>query len=459
MLFQTSLGIDIEDSRVSMAYLKASFKGVGLAAYAIHLFEKEKPVEEKLGTVRGLVEDFLRENRISSTDIFLGIPRDLTVVRYIELPLAAKENLRETLGYEMGKYVPLSVDDIYFDYQLLGEDKENGLLRVLLIVAKKNAIDPYLDLRNQLGRRICGVENSSTAMANYFSCKPNRPDGDVYALVYVRDDNLELNLVKERFLNYSRSVSTGDNEGNLHSLLLQELKSLRETLGEDHGPLETTFCGPDADNKLLNILREEADLDVRPVDLSGTRIPSYDLIPAYGLALKAIQKVPMDINLLPVELRKKASKVGYYAMFALAGLLILSVVAWGGGSVLHQKLTLNRLNAEINRLSVEIAKIDRVQKKCKKLESRIDYLNTLRGGRAHMMDILKDLSERIPKSAWVRKLNFSDKGMQVEGHADSASELISLLEASPLFKDVAFLSPITKDRDGKERFRIGFQVK
>ncbi len=76
-----------------------------------------------------------------------------------------------------------------------------------------------------------------------------------------------------------------------------------------------------------------------------------------------------------------------------------------------------------------------------------------------MMDILKDLSERIPKSAWVRKLNFSDKGMQVEGHADSASELISLLEASPLFKDVAFLSPITKDRDGKERFRIGFQVK
>ena len=69
MLFQTSLGIDIEDSRVSMAYLKASFKGVGLAAYAIHLFEKEKPVEEKLGTVRGLVEDFLRFHEDASNFI------------------------------------------------------------------------------------------------------------------------------------------------------------------------------------------------------------------------------------------------------------------------------------------------------------------------------------------------------------------------------------------------------
>jgi hypothetical protein len=37
--------------------------------------------------------------------------------------------------------------------------------------------------------------------------------------------------------------------------------------------------------------------------------------------------------------------------------------------------------------------------------------------------------------------------------------LIPLLAASPLLKDVAFLSPITKGRDGKERFRIGFKVR
>ena len=457
MLFQTGLGIDIQDNCVSIVYLKGSFKGVKLAAHAIHSLEKEGTVKEKLGIIARLVRDFMGKNRIPSTEIFLGVPRDTAILRYIELPLAVKENLREALRYEMEKYVPISSEDLYFDYQVLSEDKVNNRLKLLLIVVKKSLIDPYFDLRNRLDVGISGVEITSTAMANYFSCKPDTPKGDAYAFVYLRDGNLELNLVKERLLNYSKSVRVAETKGNLHSLILQELKPLREVLGQ-HGRLEAAFCGPDTGNELLNRLREEGDLDVRPVDLSGTTVPSCVLIPAYGLALKGIQKAPMEINLLPVELRKKPSKVGCYTMFVLAGMVVLSVIAWGGGNIVRQKFDLNQLNVEIKRLDGEIANIERIQTKCKELEDLIDYLNAYRGGRMPTLNILKDLSLRIPEGAWVHKFDFSDKGVQIEGHADSASELIPLLETSPLFKDVAFLSPITKSKDGKERFRIGLKI-
>ncbi len=457
MLFQTGLGIDIQDNCVSIAYLKGSFKGVKLAAHAVHSIEKEGTVKEKLGIIAGFVRDFMGKNRITSTEIFLGIPRDTAILRYIELPLAVKENLRGALRYEMEKYVPISAEDLYFDYQILFEDKVNNRLKLLLIVVKKRALDPYFDLINRLSVRISGIEITSTAMANYFSCKPDTPEGNAYALVYLRDDNLELNLVKERLLNYSKSVSVAETEGNLHSLILQELKPLREALGR-HGLVEAAFCGPDAGVELLKRLREEGDLDIRHVNLSGTTVPSCALIPAYGLALKGIQKVPMEINLLPVELRKKPNKAGYYTMFVLAGLVVLSVIAWGGGNIVRQKLDLNQLNAEIKRLGGEIANIERIQTKCKKLEDRINYLNALSGDSLPTLNILKDLSRRIPESAWVRKFDFSDKGVQIEGHADSASKLIPLLETSPLFKDVAFLSPITKSKDGKERFRVGLKI-
>jgi general secretion pathway protein L len=166
----------------------------------------------------------------------------------------------------------------------------------------------------------------------------------------------------------------------------------------------------------------------------------------------------MDINLLPVNLRKKAGRIGYYTMFVLAGLLILSVLAWGGGSILHQKLVLNRLDSEIKRLGSEVATVDRLQAVLKELEDRIDYVNALRQSHVPVLNILRDLSKEIPESAWIRRIAFSDKGVEIEGYANSASELISLLEAAPLFKDVAFLSPITKGKDGKEKFRIGFKV-
>ena len=222
--------------------------------------------------------------------------------------------------------------------------------------------------------------------------------------------------------------------------------------------MEVVTCGPDADS-VVELLKDREDIGLRPLELSGTGIPSDVLAPAYGLALKGIQKAPMDINLLPVGLRKKVSKIGYYTMFVLAGLFILSILAWGGSNILHQKRVSDKLDSEVKQLSAEVANINQTQAKLKELENKIDAINALRQRHVPALDILRDLSKEIPEGAWLDRLAFTDKGGEIEGYADSASALIPLLAASPLLKDVAFLSPITKGKDGKERFRIGFKIR
>jgi Tfp pilus assembly protein PilN len=457
LYFQASVGIDIESDRVSLVYLKASLKGLCLAAHAIYPLEKEDP-EEKTAEIRKSVNEFLRKHRISSADIFVGIRRDLTILRYIELPLAVKENLRGTLQYEMEKYVPLPVSEIYFDCQIIAEDKEANKLTVLLIVVKKEFIDPYLDRDNRLGEGISGIEINSTALANYLSDKPNTPNADTYAIVCLGSEHLELSLIKKRFLHYSRYVKIDKRGGSLQCFVLEELELLRKTLGQEQGRLEVVFCGPDADN-VVELLKEREDIGLHPLELSRTGIPSDVLAPAYGLALKGIQKVPMDINLLPVGLRKKVSKVGYYTMFVLAGLFILSILAWGGSNILHQKRVSDKFDSEIKQLGIEVADINRTQARLKELENKIDAINALRQRHVPVLSVLRDLSKEIPEGTWLDRLAFTDKGGEIEGYAGSASALIPLLAASPLLKDVAFLSPITKRTDGKERFRIGFKVR
>ena len=457
MYFQASVGIHIESNRVSLVYLKRSFKGLCLAAHAIYPLKKEDP-EEKTAEIRKVVNEFLRGHGISSADIFLGIQRDLTILRYIELPLAVKENLKGALSYEMEKYVPLPISDIYFDCQIIAEDKEANTLKVLLIGVKKEFIDPYLDRENQLGEGISGIEINSTALVNYFSYKPNTPNADTYAIVCLGSEHLELSLVKKRLLSYSRHVKIDKKGGGLQCLALEELELLRKTFGPEQGRLEVVLCGPDAD-RVGKLLKEREDIALRPVELSGTGIPSDVLAPAYGLALKGIQKAPMDINLLPVGLRKKVSKIGYYTMFVLAGLFILSLLAWGGGNILHQKRVSDKLGSEIKQLGTEVAGINRTQAKIKELEAKTDAINTLRQRHVPVLSVLLDLSKEIPEGTWLARLAFTDKGGDIEGYADSASALIPLIAASPLLKDVAFLSPITKDKDGKERFHIGFKVR
>lgn len=458
MLFQTSLGVDIQDNSVSIACLRASFKGPRLAAHGTYALEREQSEEQKADQIGRLVENFLEENRISPTGIFLGVPRCFSVMRYLELPLAVKEDLRDSLGYEIEKYVPFSGDEIYFDYQVISEDKEAGKMRLLLVVVKKGIIDAFLVLRGRISAGISGIEVSSTAIANYFAYESETDAKDVYALVFLRDHTLELDLFRNRFLDYSRFVNLTENENNLPSLILQELKALGRDLGSREEKLQTIFSGPEANGKLLGSLRDEEGLEVVLADLSKTGIPSSALVAAYGLAIKGIRKVQTDINLLPDEVRKRPSRVRYYTMLVLLGLLLLSAFAWGGGSILFQQLRLHRLNSELTQLEAELERVDGIRTRFNKAQERVEYLNGLSAGSLSALNVLKELSQRIPKSAWVRKFTFSDKGVRIEGIAKSASELIPALERSPLFKDVTFLSSITRNRHGEEFFRIGLEM-
>ena len=57
MLFENSLGIDIQNDFVAMAYLKNSFTGARLSAHTVFSFEKDLPVKGKLEIIMELAED------------------------------------------------------------------------------------------------------------------------------------------------------------------------------------------------------------------------------------------------------------------------------------------------------------------------------------------------------------------------------------------------------------------
>ena len=464
MLFQTSLGIDIQDHSVSVAYLKGSYKGVRLAAHASYVFEKEIPLIEKIDLIGGMVQDFLKKKSISPAAVFLGIPREAAILRYIELPLAVKENLKKSLGYELEKYVPFSPGDIYYDYQVISENKTEGKLRILLIVAKKESVDPYLSLAGSIGLGISGIEIGSTAIANYFWSQRDLIATDRFAIVCLREGFLEVNLLRKGYLDYSKSVNQEKHEADLPDVINQELKKLRKDSENSEDRLHTVFCGFDIYPELFNRIDINENLEIRPVDLARSGIPVSNLVPAYGLALKGIKKLPTDINLMPEALRKRPNKIAYYTMIVLAGLLILAGLAWVGSRIASQQLHLRQLNTEIARLNGEVSRIEQTKAKCKDIEYQIDDLSGLYGEGISVLEVLKELSVIIPKTAWVRGFTFSDKDKEVriDGRAESSSELIPSLESSHLFSDVVFLSSITtltRRNVSIENFRIGLKLK
>ena len=459
MLFQTSLGMDFQDTSVSVALLKTSINDVKLESSGTFPFSGENTATERFDQAADFIGTFLKKARISPACVFLSLPRNVVIIRYVDLPVALKENLQDSLRYEMEKFIPLPENEIFYDFQIISEEKETGKLRILLAIIKRTTLDPYLTLLGQLNLRVSGIEFCSTAISNYFSDQKKTGKANGMAVVSTGDGFVQLDFVKSGFLQYSRLINRGQNEPDFTDRLSQEIRKLAaKPHGESNHGLETVFLGDASEEKLLEDLKEMDEIELHMVDLSRNKIPSSTLIPAYGLALKGIQNVSTDINLMPAALRKKPNKAGQYVMLALAMLLILSAMAWGGGAIISKKVYLGKLNETISQLETRVATIEKSRKSIKKVENQIDYLNTLYSKSISALDILKDLSERVPKTAWLKKFSFSEKGVTIDGWADYSSELIPALESSPLFKDVSFLSSITRDRNGKEIFRIGFKL-
>jgi hypothetical protein len=65
----------------------------------------------------------------------------------------------------------------------------------------------------------------------------------------------------------------------------------------------------------------------------------------------------------------------------------------------------------------------------------------------------------VPDQAHLAQLLLQDGEVQLHGWAATASDLISLLDQSPLFRAPQFRSPVTQDgSDGTERFHLSVEL-
>jgi general secretion pathway protein L len=69
--------------------------------------------------------------------------------------------------------------------------------------------------------------------------------------------------------------------------------------------------------------------------------------------------------------------------------------------------------------------------------------------------MLNTLSTLIKDDTWLTYAQYADGHLQIQGESPAASNLISVLEASDLFANARFVSPVTQDNVSKqERFQI-----
>lgn len=85
------------------------------------------------------------------------LPRGQVLSRRIELPLAAEQNLRHAIGFELNRYTPFKAGEVYFDYRIPKRTPGQRELAVHFAVVPIASIAPSLALLAQAGVKPAAV--------------------------------------------------------------------------------------------------------------------------------------------------------------------------------------------------------------------------------------------------------------------------------------------------------------
>jgi len=462
-MFDTSFGIDFRQNRLVLTLLKKSFRKIRLVDFGIYPILPEGQKEERETQIIGMINSFVSKHQIGKDHVFISIPREKAVARFIKLPIAAKENLRKVMEYEVPKYTPFEKEEIYFDFQILKQEKD--WLRLYAVFIKKIEADPYLSLLKKIGIEPISIQIPSVGALNLFYYHEGAKENEISVLLDVADPFIEMNLLQGK--QWQESFHLCIPEEKKESKILNTFR--RSGLKEDAFSKSTFFVhGLDMDENLLITLKEENQIKgvswppLNRIEVEREKLPALQKIYAsIGVPLKGLIKTRVDLNLLPLERRKKVREIGRPLSVALTFIALLLALTWGVGVYQRYSNELATINAEIKKKKPEVESVEKLQKEKEGLAKEVFELQKIKSEETSKVEILRELTQILPDTVWIWNFKYTGKEMEISGYADSASDLIPLLDKSPLFEKVEFLAPVTKERQmkpggdkEKERFRI-----
>ena len=159
-------GFDIGFNSIKLMQINTSGKtdiveGYGFASFDSRYIDKGAVVNPK--AIAKEVYDLINMNmvgKISTKRVAVSVPAARTFIRPLSLPKMSDEDLKQAVLTDAEQYIPMQVDDLYIDYEIVDQGKET---EVVVVATPKKVVDSYYKLFDLLDLEVGMIETSISA--------------------------------------------------------------------------------------------------------------------------------------------------------------------------------------------------------------------------------------------------------------------------------------------------------
>jgi general secretion pathway protein L len=185
-----------------------------------------------------------------------------------------------------------------------------------------------------------------------------------------------------------------------------------------------------------------ADLGALAAGLAG-----IDVLDATGHSL--------GVNLLPAARRAQrgAGRTRLNAM--LFTVFVVALLSSMFMNLSNRRAELDRLQAQVDTANAQVRDVRKLRNQLQRSVTAANFLAGRRAQQPTLLELLNDLTKRIPDDTSLEKFSINDGHIILIGQSKQAPALVGLLQASPLILSPALAGAVQTDpRTGLDRFTL-----
>jgi type IV pilus assembly protein PilM len=256
------VGLDIGSSSVKAVEIqnKGRDKGFEMKSLGIAPLPPEAIVQGAFlnsSAIVDAIKEAVDSGRIRGKEVAAAIAGHSVIVKKVSLPSMTREELEEQIQWEAEQYIPFDVNEVNLDFQILDTSEGEGQMDVLLVAAKKDLIDDYVQVIIEAGLTPGVIDVAAFAVENALESNYELAPDDVVALVNVGAQVVNINVVHNGVPAFTRDITTG---GNHYT------EEIQKALSISFEEAERIKLGGSASEDSQDVIPQEVEQAIRGVN-------------------------------------------------------------------------------------------------------------------------------------------------------------------------------------------------
>jgi type IV pilus assembly protein PilM len=204
-----AVGIDISSNIITLVELTRSRKGVVIKNAAEFEISPESikkgELQDPVALSKGL-KNAWRKNRFSGRNVFAGLSNLKAIVREVELPLVNREEIDNSLKYQINDFIPIPRDNILYDYYIM--EQTEGSSKLMLAGAMKSMINNVIEAIKSAGLITQAIDlNCFSLFRTIDEVYDLKKDDETNCAVYIGKEISIIEILRGDTLKFPRFLS------------------------------------------------------------------------------------------------------------------------------------------------------------------------------------------------------------------------------------------------------------